>query len=58
MPTFQERAIVADKFDEFGFHPRCRRCLLLEREECEFPQYDARGAGDFYCADFKEKEED
>ena len=55
MPTFQERAIVADKFDEFGFHPRCRRCLLLEREECEFPQYDAKGAGDFYCADFKEE---
>ena len=56
MPTFQERAIVADKFDEFGFHPRCRRCLVLKRGDCEHPQYAAVGVKDFYCADFKEED--
>jgi len=53
MPTFQERALVANMFEKFGFHPRCKKCLTLKRKECEFPQYRAIGVKIFYCADFK-----
>ena len=56
MPTFQERTIVNYRFEEFGFHPRCKRCLTLKNGECEFPQYAAVGVEDFYCADFKEED--
>ncbi len=52
MPTFQERAIVANMFEKYGIHPRCKKCLNLK--ECPSPQYNAEGMTLFYCNNFKE----
>lgn len=51
MPTFQERALVANMFEKYGLHVKCKRCL--NRKKCPSPQYAAVGVKNFYCADFK-----
>jgi len=39
----------------YGYHPKCKRCLTLKEGKCENPQYAAMGVADFYCADYKEE---
>ena len=51
MPTFQERALCAEKFEKYGIHPKCKKCLILKK--CPGPQYAAEGMTLFYCRHFK-----
>jgi len=39
---------------DYGYHPKCEKCLTNKEEKCENPQYAAMGVSDFYCADYKE----
>jgi len=40
-------AALKEKFDTYGYHPRCLKCGILE--ECENPQYNAPGVTKFTC---------
>ena len=39
----------------YGYHPKCKKCLTRKEGKCEDPQCAAMGVEDFYCVDYKEK---
>jgi len=53
MPTYQQRILFADRFKEFGLHPKCKKCLTRNNGGCEGPQYNSQIKTFFHCADFK-----